>query len=1449
MKSAPAANAPPSNRPATDRPRKRASVSAVVGIGASAGGLEACRRLVAELPPSTGMAFILVQHLDPTHDSMLVELLAGDTAMPVRQAVNGMRIEADTLYAIPPGAYLSVVGGALRLSRPLAKHGARLPFDFLLRSLARSYGRRAACVVLSGGGSDGSAGLKSIARAGGFVVAQEPDEAGHDGMPRSAIRTGAVDRVLAAAAIPAALLAFRDGLTKSGAKGRKPDVDAPLAAIVELLRSNAAHDFTLYKTGTLRRRIVRRMAIASIEQGDMDAYLRLLRKSPIEVRRLADDLLINVTEFFRDPETFAFVAAKVAPLLVDACAPGAAIRTWVAGCSTGEEAFSLGMILREAIAKSRREVKLQMFASDVDVHAIARAREGTYSDAIAAQVGKTRLAQFFVKEDRRYRVLPELRSSVVFSVHDVLSDPPFSRIDFVSCRNLFIYLRPEAQAKALEVFHFALRPGGFLLLGGAETASTLDGRFELVSKAARLYRRVGPERALDTSRRNGPPAGARAAARPVRAPAAARQLALAELCRRTLLDLYAPAVVLVDDDDEIVHTIGAVDRYLRVPPGAPTRDLRAAVREGVRAKLVIAMERARKTRSPVVVEDARTRKSGSDVVFSIEVRPVSDAGQHLLLVSFIDAPPHGRAKTRQVRPRDISRVTELERELEASRAELQGAIRELEMSGAEQKAVNQEVRSINEEYQSANEELLTSKEELQSLNEELTALNGQLQETLERQRTTADDLQNVLNSTDVATLFLDTSLKIRFFTPATRVFFSIIPGDIGRPLADLSGSANDVHLSADARAVLRDRVPTEREIAGPDGTWFLRRILPYRTERGGIEGVVVIFTDITERRRIAAALERAKADAEAAVIAKSRFLAAASHDLRQPLQTLTLIQGLLAKTVRTDDAVRLITRLDTTLGSMSTMLDTILDINRIEAGVVQPVPVSFCVGDMLARLKGEFEYLAEAKGLSLRVVASAATIRSDPALLEQIVRNLLSNALKYTTTGKVVLGCRRRAGGLSIEVWDTGVGIPENEFRSIFDEYRQLDGIGRQRSLGLGLGLAIVERLAVSLGHAVRVRSRVGSGSGFSIDVPFADVPAIGRWSNGAYPGTAGDGRKRVGAILIIEDEPILRELLEQFLVAEGHRTRSVADGPMAVKLVAAGAFDPTLILADYNLPNGMDGLQATEKVRAIVGHRIPAIVLSGDISTDALGGPEGRDFVRLNKPIKLPLLAGEIRRLLPPAPEAAADAVADGDGVVYVIDDDAELCAALGETLAHAGLRCETYGSCELFLEAFRPARGCCMIVDAYLPGMAGLDLLRLLRTRGETIPAIVITGHSDVSMAVQAMKAGASDFIEKPVSGDDLIAAVNLARERAKDATKTDDWRRAATDRMAGLTLRQRQILAMVLAGSPSKNIAADLGISQRTVENHRASIMRRTGARSLPALARLAVAADPAADGSSG
>jgi len=1392
------------------------------------------------------MAFILVQHLDPTHDSLLVELLSGHTSLSLVEAAEGMTLQAEHVYVIPPGVNLSVEAGRLHLSAPHERHGARLPFDFLLHSLAECCGEHAICVVLSGTGADGSLGIASVREAGGWVIAQDPEDATFDGMPRSAIATGLVDLVLAAGKIPAALFEGMDRSSRaadpSTTSQQDPDI---LPEIIELLRDKTAHDFRLYKTGTLRRRVERRMAMAGIDAGRMDLYLAALEANETELDLLAKDLLINITSFFRDAEVFDLLSRTTVRDLVRHHPPGQPLRVWTAGCSTGEETYSLAMLFREQIAEAKLDFKLQLFASDLDPDAVAVAREGLYPETIKTQVSADRLARFFSKEDRGYRVLPDLRAAVVFTIQDVLADPPFSRLNMISCRNLLIYLSPEAQVKVLALFHFALVPGGILLLGSSETAGAGSDRFEIVAKSERLYRRVGKSRPGDLGFSVGAGEGVRSQTRLAQPSAPSRQTALADLCRRLVMEAYAPAAVLINQRHECLFSLGPTDRYLRVAPGHPTQDLLAMARPGLRTKLRAAIQLAVQNSARVVVPGDHIDE-GQAADFDISVQPISNDGDDLLLVCFVDAQKQASGAARLTAPGDQAQLSDLEHELAATKTELQSAIRNLEISGEEQKAINEEALSVNEEFQSTNEELLTSKEELQSLNEELTALNTQLQETLERQRTTSSDLQNVLYSTDVATLFLDASLNIRFFTPATRALFNILPGDIGRPLADLHSLAGDSALTEDARAVLETSAPVEREIEGQNGVWFTRRISPYHAHDNAVEGVVITFTDITDRKRAAKALERAKLDADHANVAKSRFLAAASHDLRQPLQSLAFLQGLLAKSVQSDREKELVKRLEQTLGAMSGMLNTLLDINQIEAGVVRPKVSVFPIGDLLRRLQDEFTYHAQAGGLELRVVACEAAVRSDPALLEQMIRNLVSNAFKYTPKGRVLVGCRRRKGLLSVEIWDTGIGIAEEDQQEIFAEYHQIANAGRERSRGMGLGLSIVQRLGELLGHRVRVRSWPGKGSVFAIEVPIPDTNA----APSPHPKVGFDqdsdvGLRRKGKVLVIEDDPDIRDLLALLLRGEGHRVAIATDAAGALDFVARGGLRPDVILADYNLPGGMTGLEVIARIRERLHEPLPAIILTGDISTETLRRASAQDCIQLNKPVKLPELARLIQNLIPrprpratpPTHESGAD---ESRPIIFVIDDNPQVREGLCSVLEEDGRAVQGFATAEAFLAAYDPSREGCLLVDAYLPGLSGLELLERLHTEGRQIPAIMITANSDVTIAVQAMKAGARDFIEKPVSMEDLLASVDMALDHSRDETKLHAWRADAARLVAGLTHRQHQVMDMVLAGNPSKNIAVDLGISQRTVETHRASIMRKTGSRSLPALARMALAA---------
>jgi two-component system CheB/CheR fusion protein len=1567
----------PRRHRAASRQRSQREDFLVVGLGASAGGLEALSRLFDALPPDTGMAFILIQHLDPTHTSMMVGLLAGHTAMKVVEAADGMPVERNRVYIIPPGVYLSIRAGALRLTSPRERHGARMPIDFFLRSLAEDCGPRAVCAILSGTGTDGSVGLTAIRDRGGLVIVQEPKDAAHGGMPRSAIMTGAAGLVLPVAEIPAALVkrSLRSSLTHLAPERARPAPgdggDAPLVAIIDLLRAHTAHDFALYKEGTVLRQIERRMAMASIK--DIGLYLNRIRQDPHEIDRLAKDMLINVTQFFRDETTFQVLAETVVPELIRQQPLDMPIRIWDAGCSTGEETYSIAMLFLEEIASARRNVKLQVFASDIDDDALAVARNGLYPESIRKDVSPARLERFFVKEDQNYRVTRELREMVVFTAQDLLIDAPFSRLDFISCRNVLIYLRPEVQGKVVSLFHFALREGGILVLGASETVGDPGDRFEPISKRQRIFRHLGRSRPGEVVFPIAPGQGGRTTVPSSRGPApAVLHTRIGDLARQALLDAYAPASVLINARHEGVYYSGPIDRYLKVAAGDASRDLFAMARDGLRTKLRAAIRQAGREHARVAVGGAQVDRNGNSVAVNVAVQPVPSEGEGFLLVSFSDEPEPKKGDREGAEAVDPPHVAQLEQELDATRKDLENAIHDLEITNDELTATNEEAMSVNEELQSTNEELETSKEELQSLNEELTALNSQLNETIEHQRATANDLRNTMNSSEIAMLFLDGNLQIRLFTPAARTMFSVIASDIGRPLADLTRRISDPHLLADADAVLGGRAVPNREVGADNGAWYTRRILPYRTHDDQIEGVVVTFSDISERktaeraieaaqsysdsiidtisqplvvlddelcvisagrsfydvfsvkpeetvgrqldavddgrldnaavrsfldrlargeaviqdhpidlelpprgirsllvnaleiredplagrkvlvtidditeRKLASeALEEAKRLAEQANLGKSRFLAAASHDLRQPLQTLSLLRGILAKRIKDQSGLRLVAKLDETLSAMSGMLNTLLDINQLEAGIVRPEIVEFPIGSLLDRLKTEFSYHVTTKQLGWRVVASGLNVRSDPRLLEQTLRNLLANAVKYTEHGKVLLGCRRRGDKLRIEVWDTGIGIAVGQLKAIFEEFHQLDNAARERSRGLGLGLSIVQRISDLLGNAIDVRSWPNRGSVFAVEVPLGEnrhllVSTVRQMKAIAGP---------TGAILIVEDDPAVREMLEMLFEAEGHQTTAVAGSNEALALAARGALpSDVIILADYNLPGELTGAEVVIRLREALRQDIPAIILTGDISSNTLRKIANANCVHLSKPAEPESLTQHIGAILaakqPPKGENAQRVVASPGGplsTVFVVDDDRTLRETLQELLREHGYTAEAYASGAEFLAAYNPDREGCMVVDAVMPGMGGIELLGRLKAQNPGLPAIMITGHGDIAMAIQAMKAGAADFFEKPIRPAELLACVERAVERARDSRKRDAWRKTAAERVARLTPRERSVMDLVVQGRPNKIIADDLGISQRTVENHRAAVMKRTGVTSVPDLIRLVMAA---------
>lgn len=838
----------------------------VVGVGTSAGGLEAVSALFAAMPDHSGIAFLVVPHLDPDHHSQFAELIAQKTAMPVAEATDGERLRPDRVYVIPPNRTLTLSGDRLRVVEPAEPRGHRHAVDALFRSLAAEHGQRAVGIVLSGTGSDGTGGLREIQGRGGLAIAQTPATARFDGMPRSAIDAGVVDHVLAPDEIPACLLSYARHPYLGHDDGLPPPAElaseeAVLETVVTLLRKRTRHDLGGYRRPTLLRRLHRRMGLARVERlGD---YLELLRESPDELEALAQDFLIHVTGFFRDPEAWQALDHEVIAPLVAAHRGGAPIRIWVPGCATGEEAYTLAILFRERLADCADPAELRLFATDVSESVLARAREGLYAETLLYGLTPERRQRFFTAEDRGWRVQKTLREAVIFALHDLIGDPPFSRLDLISCRNVLIYLDPAVQQRLLAILHLALGPGGHLFLGHAESAGTREELFEPVSKKHRIFRRVGPTRqdlvSFSGIRRRGRETTA--------APAAPQQPRWARIAGKALMARYAPASVLVDRRHHVLYFHGETDRYLAQPAGEPTRDLVALARRGLAAPLRRALAQASAEGEATVTRVRRWGRQGAEpVTITVAAVESPEDTPELWLVSFEErAAANAGAAAGEAEPDDDQGSgRQLEDEFAALREALSRTVEDAEAGHEELQAANEEMTSMNEELQSTNEELEASKEELQSLNEELRTVNSQLERKVNELEELTGDLKNLLVSTDQATLFLDRDLRIRRFTSATTLLLEVLDSDVGRPLGQLATTAATEGMTEDARAVLATLVPREREIEAGD-RWYRRRTLPYRGRDDRVEGVVATFVEITSSKRAEQEATAARAYAEAIV--------------------------------------------------------------------------------------------------------------------------------------------------------------------------------------------------------------------------------------------------------------------------------------------------------------------------------------------------------------------------------------------------------------------------------------------------------------------------------------------------------------------------------------------------------------------------------------------------------
>ena len=854
----------------------------IVGIGASAGGLEAMEEFFNHMPPDSGMAFVVVSHQHAGHVSLLPSLLGKCTAMPVVEAKDGMQVEANRVYMAPGGTNLAILHGTLHLMEPPPENRVPLPIDYFFRSLAEDQKHRAVGIVLSGSGTDGTVGLRAIKAESGMTVAQDPQSAKYQGMPRSAIAAGVVDLVQPVDQLSEPLLAYARSMTKPLPSLPQPDASQTLQKIFILLRDRTGNDFAAYKGNTIHRRIERRMNVHQIE--NLRQYLRFVQENPAELDALFQELLIGVTSFFRDPQAFEVLEQKGLPALVEGKPEGSALRLWVAGCSTGEEAYSLAILLREYLTQKKLRFTIQIFASDLDSRAIETARAGLYPIGIAGDLTPERLQRFFTKENGSYRVKKEIRDLVVFATHNILTDAPFTRLDLLSCRNLLIYLEAKAQQKLLPLFHYALKPNGILFLGSSETIGGFESLFTVIDRKWKLFRRTDEPGAFP--RLELFPGGLLKATTGTNAEAvvplpSTRPASIPNLIQQLLVARYAPATVIVNGRGEVVYIHGHTGAYLEPAPGPPTHHLVEMAREGLRHDLATALHQAAGREDEVVRHGLQVRANGDVILINLSVKKIAEpeALEGLFLVTFDQVQANKTVARKGAPARAAAPLKKgesgLMRELEFTKQRLQRTVEELQTSNEELKSTNEELQSTNEELQSTNEELETAKEELQSLNEELVTVNSELQGKLDALADANDDLQNLLNSTEIATIFLDNDLRVRRFTSEAKRVSNLIAVDVGRPMSDIVSKLVSDRLLDDAQDVLQTLVIKEREVQAADGSWFFMRTLPYRTSKNTIDGLVLTFQDITKMK-----------EAEQTVHATRGFAASVVETMHEPLLVL-----------------------------------------------------------------------------------------------------------------------------------------------------------------------------------------------------------------------------------------------------------------------------------------------------------------------------------------------------------------------------------------------------------------------------------------------------------------------------------------------------------------------------------------------------------------------------------
>ena len=1455
----------------------------VVGVGAAAGGFDALRELFSALDEGAGMAFIVVMHGAPDN---AVERLSAVTSLPVSMIAGGIQLVPDHIFVAPLGVDVHLNALSFELSEPTQETAN--PIDVLFRSLSQAFGPHAVGVILSGAGSDGAIGMQSISNLGGMTAAQAPAEAEFDSMPRGAIATGVVDHVLGVRDIAEELLAYVGHVQQQSEDSSGfPDADAiatALPEICDLLNAATDHNFKHYKTSTLMRRIQRRIQVLHITA--VDAYLKLLREDSDELRQLFRELLIGVTAFFRDPEAFESLQQRVLRPMLQARAHQQ-LRIWVPGCATGEEAYTLAMLVREAMSDIEHPPEVQLFATDIDERALSTARRGVYPAGIAEDVSPERLERFFIKRGKRFQVTKEISALCLFSPHNLINDPPFSRIDLISCRNLLIYFGPHLQQKLIPLFHFALRRNGCLFLGPSENLSSHKELFTPIDAKHRISQRRST--GIRSSPMVPPTSKFRAGGRPSEH-AAEPQPDLHQIMQRMLLDEFAPKSVIVTEEGRIVCASGDMQRYLTVTEGTFQNNVVRLTRPGLRVGLRAALTDAIKIRRRVVHDKLSVQVDGGLQRVRLTVQPMPRLGEEaeLFLVVFQDAGsllPREELST-ETAGSDADKVVEqLERELASTRDDLEKSIQDLEAVNEELKSSNEELLSMNEELQSTNEELETSKEEVQASNEALARAHA--------------NMSNLLTSTAIATIFLDEQDNILSYTPAVTAIYNLIPSDAGRPLAHVTHRAREMPplpTTAELRAQGR---PSEHDVVTPE-RWYLRRALPYRSHDGGTGGLVLTFLDVTElksaeaaalrdqrrlqlitdavpvlisyvdvheryrfnnkayqnwfdttpesllgktvaevlgaaayaviaphirralagnatsydadldlgrhgvrsihadyvpdigpdnevrgyfslkrdiseQRRVAQVLSESKRLAEEANRAKSDFLANMSHEIRTPISAILGYAELLLSHMSDPDNVACIDAIKRNGQHLVELINDILDLSKIEAGMMNAERIRFSPTDLMREVIEGMRLRASERGLALELKydgALPATIESDPTRLRQILLNLVGNAIKFTQQGQIEVTVKLLVSErlLQVTVADTGIGIAPDRKAQLFEPFTQADTSVTRQYGGTGLGLTISRRLIELLGGRISVESEPGIGSTFTFTIAtgaldrsrLATSPPPVQPSATLLPGTL-----RALRVLVVDDRRDMRYLLQSFLEEAGAEVATAADGQSAVEAIRASLMAAPLhaVVLDMQMPT-MDGYEAARRMRAL-GYRGKIIALTAS----AMKGDRERCIeAGCDHYLTKPADRVQLLQLIAQPPSSTTPTAAKGtpaNGSVLLVEDNPDSAEVMALLLQAAGLSVVTAldGAQALAQAASHHPR--VVVLDLGLPDVDGYTVLARLKQM-ETLRAttfIALSGRSGPEERRRILDAGFHHQLVKPA---DHAVLTKLVRQ-GLDAVNT--------------------------------------------------------------------------------